>query len=118
MPLDLLVFGPHPDDLEIGLGGAIARHTAAGFSVGLCDLTAGELGSNGTPDERMKEAAAAAKVLGAAWRENLRWPDGGIAETPECIDRPSNSSAGISRRRLPFRTSAIGIPIMRRRIAC
>ena len=44
MPVDLLVFGPHPDDLEIGLGGTIARHAAAGFSVGLCDLTAGELG--------------------------------------------------------------------------
>ena len=51
MSLDLLVFGPHPDDLEIGLGGTIARHTAAGMSVGLCDLTLGELGSNGTPDE-------------------------------------------------------------------
>jgi len=48
MPLDLLVFGPHPDDLEIGLGGAIAREAAAGRRVGLCDLTRGELGSNGT----------------------------------------------------------------------
>src|SRR5262245_6961185 len=78
MSLDLLVFGPHPDDIEIGLGGTIARHTAAGHSVGLCDLTAGELGSNGTPDERKREAAAAAAVLGGQWRENLGWPDGGI----------------------------------------
>ena len=60
VPVDLLVFGPHPDDLEIGLGGTIARHAAAGFSVGLCDVTAGELGSNGTPDERKREAAEAA----------------------------------------------------------
>ncbi len=103
MPLDLLVFGPHPDDLEIGLGGTIARHTAAGFSVGLCDLTAGELGSNGTPDERMKEAAAAAKVLGAAWRENLHWPDGGIAETPDHI----RSAVELIRRHQP---KTIAIP--------
>lgn len=85
MGLDLLVFGPHPDDLEIGLGGTIARHTAAGMSVGLCDLTAGELGSNGTPEERLREGDAAARVLGALWRENLHWPDGGIDGRPEQI---------------------------------
>src|SRR5215831_8001973 len=79
--LDLLVFGPHPDDIEIGLAGTIARHTAAGLAVGLCDLTAGELGSNGTPEERRREADQAARVLGVRWRENLGWPDGGIAPT-------------------------------------
>jgi N-acetylglucosamine malate deacetylase 1 len=46
--VDLLVFGPHPDDIEIGLGGVVARHVDLGFRVGLCDLTAGEMGSNGT----------------------------------------------------------------------
>src|SRR4051812_12595909 len=80
-PVDLLVFGPHPDDLEIGLGGTIALHSALGFRVGLCDLTRGELGSNGTPDEREGEAEAARAVLGAAWRINFRWPDGGITGT-------------------------------------
>ena len=85
MAVDLLVFGPHPDDIEIGLGGTIARHAADGRTVGLCDLTAGELGSNGTPDIRLKEAEAAARVLGATWRENLRWPDGGISETPKFV---------------------------------
>ena len=75
MALDLLVFGPHPDDLEIGLGGTIARHVALGLSVGLCDLTAGELGSNGSVEERLAESEAARAVLGAKWRENLRWPD-------------------------------------------
>jgi N-acetylglucosamine malate deacetylase 1 len=77
-PVDLLVFGPHPDDLEIGLGGTIARHVDLGFRVGLCDLTAGEMGSNGTVDERLAEADAAGAVLGAAWRVNLRWPDRSI----------------------------------------
>ncbi|HEX4568169.1 MAG TPA: bacillithiol biosynthesis deacetylase BshB1 [Vicinamibacterales bacterium] len=76
--VDLLVFGPHPDDLEIGMGGTIARHVDRGVRVGLCDLTAGEMGSNGTVEERLAEADAARDVLGAAWRVNLRWPDRGI----------------------------------------
>jgi bacillithiol biosynthesis deacetylase BshB1 len=102
MPLDVLVFGPHPDDLEIGLGGTIARHTAAGLSVGLCDLTAGELGSNGTPDQRMREADAAADVLRAAWRQNLRWPDGGIDGSDDQI----RAAVDLIRRHQP-RTIAI-----------
>ena len=84
-PVALLVFGPHPDDLEIGLGGTIARHTAAGDAVGLCDLTAGEMGSNGTVEERLAEAEAARKVLGAAWRVNLRLPDRRIGSDAEHI---------------------------------
>lgn len=79
MDTDLLVFGPHPDDLEIGLGGTIARHVADGYRVGLCDLTAGELGTNGTPERRRAESQQAAEVLGVAWRENLGWPDGGMS---------------------------------------
>ena len=82
MPVDLLVFGPHPDDLEIGLGGTIARHVALGLTVGLCDLTGGEMGSNGNVEERLAESEAARGVLGAAWRENLRWPDRRIGADP------------------------------------
>jgi bacillithiol biosynthesis deacetylase BshB1 len=103
MPVDILVFGPHPDDIEIGLGGTIARHTASGYSVGLCDLTKGELSSNGTPDERRVEAEAAARVLGAAWRHNLEWPDGGITRTAEHI----RSAVDVIRRHRP---RVIGIP--------
>ena len=80
--VDLLVFGPHPDDLEIGLGGSIAKHASLGQAVGLCDLTRGELGTNGTPEERVKEAEAAREVLGARWRENLGLPDGDIGGDP------------------------------------
>jgi bacillithiol biosynthesis deacetylase BshB1 len=101
--VDLLVFGPHPDDLEIGLGGTIARHTAEGRTVGLCDLTRGELSSNGTVEERESEAIAAARVLGAAWRENLGWPDGGIAATPELL----RSAVDLIRRARP---RAVAIP--------
>jgi bacillithiol biosynthesis deacetylase BshB1 len=82
-PVDLLVFGPHPDDLEIGLGASIACHVSLGFRVGLCDLTAGEMGSNGTVEERLAEAEAARAVLGGAWRLNLRWTDRAIGATPD-----------------------------------
>jgi len=77
-PVDLLAVGPHPDDIEIGIGGLVAKHTSLGHRVGLCDLTAGEMGSNGTVEERLAEAEAARKVLGAAWRVNLRLPDRAI----------------------------------------
>jgi bacillithiol biosynthesis deacetylase BshB1 len=81
--VDLLVFGPHPDDIEIGFGGAVALHAARGVRVGLCDLTRGELGSNGTVEDRLDEAEAARAVLGAEWRLNFGWPDGGPYDTPE-----------------------------------
>jgi bacillithiol biosynthesis deacetylase BshB1 len=84
-PVDLLVFGPHPDDIEIGLGGAVARHAAGGTRVGLCDLTAGEMGSNGTVDERLAESEAARQVLGAVWRVNLRWADRAIGSVPDHV---------------------------------
>jgi bacillithiol biosynthesis deacetylase BshB1 len=100
--LDLLVFGPHADDLEIGMGGAIARHAALGHRVGLCDLTRGELASNGTPEERLAEAEKAREVLGALWRENLGWPDGRIGN-----DAAQLSSAVAFIRRWRPRTVAI-----------
>jgi bacillithiol biosynthesis deacetylase BshB1 len=77
-PVDLLAIGPHPDDIEIGIGGIVAKHAALGYRVGLCDLTAGEMGSNGTVEERLAEAEAARGVLGAVWRVNLQLPDRGI----------------------------------------
>src|SRR5437867_3416172 len=94
--MDLLVFGPHPDDLEIGAGGKIARHVAMGLRVGLCDLTRGELGSNGTVEERLDEAQAAGRVLGAEWRENLGWPDRRIGKDPGHVD---DAAAFIRRHR-------------------
>ena len=76
------MFGPHPDDLEIGLGGAIAKHVSLGHRVGLCDLTRGELGTNGTPETRLEESEAARAVLGADWRTNLGLRDGHIGGDP------------------------------------
>ena len=97
MSVDLLVFAPHPDDAEIGLGGTIARHTAEGFAVGLCDLTAGEMGTNGTVDERLAEGDKAANVLGVAWRENLRWRDRAIDQVAAYVDQ----AAAFVRRHTP-----------------
>ena len=101
--VDLLVFGPHPDDLEIGLGGTIARHVALGHRVGLCDLTGGEMGSNGNVAERMAESERARAVLGAAWRENLRWPDRGIGRDPGHLEQ----AAAYIRRHRP---SVVALP--------
>jgi bacillithiol biosynthesis deacetylase BshB1 len=86
-PVDLLAFGPHPDDIEIGMGATVAKHTTVGYAVGLCDLTRGELGSNGTPEERAEEAQAAAAVLGVAWRANLELPDGHLTDEATQVRR-------------------------------
>jgi len=76
MKLDILAFGAHPDDIELGAGGTIAKAIAKGKRVGIVDLTRGELGTRGTAEIRDAEAAAAAKILGLAVRENLQFADG------------------------------------------
>ncbi len=103
LPVDLLVFGPHPDDIEIGLGGTVARHVSLGFRVGLCDLTAGEMGSNGTVEERLAEAEASRVVLGALWRVNLRWTDRAIGSRSD----HARAAAALIRRARP---RAIALP--------
>lgn len=84
--LDILVFGAHADDAEIGMGGTIAKHTAAGQRVGICDLTEAEMSSNGTVELRRQEAAAASAVLGLSARTNLSLPDRGLQGGREQID--------------------------------
>ncbi|WP_282075516.1 bacillithiol biosynthesis deacetylase BshB1 [Maribacter aquivivus] len=76
MKLDILVFGAHPDDAELGAGGTIAKEIALGKKVGIVDLTRGELGTRGSAEIRDKESANAGKILGVAVRENLRFRDG------------------------------------------
>lgn len=74
--VDILVITAHPDDAEIGMGGTILRHIAQGRSVGLVELTGGELGTRGTAEIRKAEAAAATKVLGVTFRYQLGLRDG------------------------------------------
>ena len=76
MKLDILAFGAHPDDVELGAGATIAKEISLGKKVGIVDLTRGELGTRGSADLRDKEAANAAKILGASVRENLGFADG------------------------------------------
>lgn len=74
--LDILAFGAHPDDVELGAGGTLAKEISLGKKVGIIDLTRGELGTRGTAEIRDREAAAAAKILGVSVRENLNMRDG------------------------------------------
>lgn len=84
--LDILIFGAHPDDAEIGMGGTIAKHTAAGYKVGICDLTRAEMSSNGNVDLRRAEAEEASAILGLHSRVNLGLPDRGLFVCPEQIE--------------------------------
>lgn len=74
--LDLLAFGVHPDDVELGCSGTLLASIAQGKKAGIVDLTQGELGTRGTAETRKTEAADAAKVLGVSIRENLKMADG------------------------------------------
>jgi bacillithiol biosynthesis deacetylase BshB1 len=76
MKLDILAFGAHPDDVELGCGATLAKEIALGKKVGIIDLTRGELGTRGSAQLREEEAAAAKEILGVNVRENLGFSDG------------------------------------------
>lgn len=85
--VDVLVFGPHPDDIEICAGGLVLVMIAAGYTVGGVDMTAGEAGTRGNAEGRAHEAAQGAERLGLAFRENLGLPDGHIENTLAARDQ-------------------------------
>ena len=74
--LDILAFGAHPDDVELGCGGTLAKEISLGKKVGIIDLTRGELGTRGSVETRNKESQAASKIIGVSVRENLDFRDG------------------------------------------
>lgn len=76
MKLDLLAIGVHPDDVELSCAGTILKHIALGKKCGILDLTSGELGTRGSGELRLIEAANAAKILGVSVRDNLKMEDG------------------------------------------
>jgi bacillithiol biosynthesis deacetylase BshB1 len=78
MKLDLLAIGAHPDDVELTCGGTMIKMARRGYKTGILDLTAGEMGTRGTPETRAKEARKAAKLLGVAWRGTLGVPDSDV----------------------------------------
>jgi bacillithiol biosynthesis deacetylase BshB1 len=73
--LDLLAIAAHPDDVEQTCGGTLLRMAEAGYRTGIIDLTAGDMGTRGSPEVRVSESADAAKILKASHRENLHFPD-------------------------------------------
>lgn len=81
MDLDLLAIAAHPDDVELTCGGTLLKMARRGYKTGILDLTAGEMGSRGTPETRAKEAAKAAKLLGVKWRETLGVSDSDVQPT-------------------------------------
>jgi bacillithiol biosynthesis deacetylase BshB1 len=78
MHLDLLAIAAHPDDVELTCGGTLLKMAQHGYKTGILDLTAGEMGTRGTPEIRAKEAAKAAKLLAAKWRGTLGVPDSDV----------------------------------------
>ena len=81
--VDILAIGAHPDDVELGCGGTIAKMIAAGKSVAIVDLTRGELGTRGTDLTRAEEAAKASEILKVSARENLEMKDGFLQNSEE-----------------------------------
>jgi bacillithiol biosynthesis deacetylase BshB1 len=80
-PLDVLAIAAHPDDVEQTCGGTLIRMAEMGYRTGVLDLTAGDMGSRGTPELRIEESQIAARHLLLAWRQNLRWPDARLENT-------------------------------------
>jgi bacillithiol biosynthesis deacetylase BshB1 len=83
MKLDLLAIAAHPDDVELTCGGTLLVAAGQGYKTGILDLTAGEMGTRGTPETRLKESAKAGRILRVAHRENLRLPDAHLEVTTE-----------------------------------
>lgn len=78
MRLDLLAIAAHPDDVELTCGGTLIKMAQLGYKSGVLDLTAGEMGTRGTPETRAKESALAAKLMGLSWRQVLGVPDSDV----------------------------------------
>ena len=76
--VDVMAFGPHPDDIELGCGGTLIKLIEAGNSVALVDMTQGEMSTRGTVETRKAESVKAAQIIGAVVRENLSLEDGNI----------------------------------------
>jgi len=85
--LDILAFGAHPDDVELSCSGTLIREARNGKRIGVVDLTMGELGTRGSAEIRMKEAALAAEIMGLSYRQNLRLADGFFEETQENLEK-------------------------------
>lgn len=85
--VDILAFGAHPDDVELSAGGTLVKQIKNGSTVGIVDLTMGEMGTRGTPEIRSMEAVNAMRIIGANFRENLKMPDSFIDLSKKSIEK-------------------------------
>ena len=99
--VDLLFVSAHPDDTELSCGGTIVTSVKRGLRCGMIDLTRGEMGTRGTPETRRREASASAEILGASFREQLDFHDGGLLTGPD-QERELIDIVRITRPRLIF----------------
>src|ERR1039457_3809171 len=81
MSLDILAIAAHPDDIEQTCGGTLIRMAEIGYRTGALDLTAGDMGTRGTPDQRLAEAEVAGRHMRLEWRDNLHFPDARLENT-------------------------------------
>ena len=95
--LDVLAIAAHPDDVEQTCGGTLLRMAEIGYRTGILDLTAGDMGTRGSPETRLQEAEKARTILQASWRGNCRFPDAKLENTLEC----RTALAGYVRRLRP-----------------
>ncbi|RJP73141.1 MAG: bacillithiol biosynthesis deacetylase BshB1 [Candidatus Zixiibacteriota bacterium] len=82
-PLHLMAVAAHPDDIELTCGGTLIKMARAGYRTGVLDLTRGEMGTRGTPEQRLREAREAARIMGLTVRENAGLPDGWLSTEPD-----------------------------------
>lgn len=101
--VDVLAIAAHPDDVELTCSGTLIRMVALGYKVGILDLTSGEMGTRGTPDLREQEAAAAARTIGAAFRQHLDLGDARLTASIE-------NRAAIARRIRQARPRTVILP--------
>jgi N-acetylglucosamine malate deacetylase 1 len=80
-PLDILAIAAHPDDVEQTCGGTLMRMAEAGYRTGVMDLTAGDMGTRGSPEIRLAEADHAGRIMQLSWRGNMRFPDARLDNT-------------------------------------
>lgn len=103
MQLDLLAIAAHPDDVELTCGGTVLKMAQRGYKVGILDLTKGEMGTRGTAEIRLREAAAAARLLGVRYRANLGLPDAHLELNDE-------SKLAVARKIRELRPHAVILP--------
>ena len=103
MKLDLLAIAPHPDDAELTCGGTLLKMAEMGYRTGVLDLTRGEMGTRGTPEQRRREAAAASRVLRLSFRDNLGIPD-------TAVDASRDNVLAVARKIRELRPRTVILP--------